>query len=57
VYTYLNGAKYRGKWKGDFQWGPDNNYALSSGEQFNVDVPDPFPPGIDSGEAPQPFKE
>jgi hypothetical protein len=49
VYTYANGAKYMGKWKNDVQWGDDNNYALSSGEDFNIDIPQGFPPGSDGG--------
>ena len=53
MYTYANGAKYTGKWRNDVQWGPDNNYALSSGEEFNVDVPEGFPPGSDTDHPPQ----
>jgi hypothetical protein len=45
VYTYANGAKYTGKWKNDVQFGENNNYALSSGEEFMIDIPEGFPPG------------
>jgi hypothetical protein len=56
VFSYKNGAKYTGKWKNDVQWGEDNNYALSSGEEFKIDIPEPFPAAPDD-DLPQAFNE
>ena len=40
-----NGSEYTGQWKNDVQFGENNNYALSSGEEFMIDIPEGFPPG------------
>ena len=48
VYTYANGAQYDGQWRNDVQWGENNKYSNSYGDEVMIDIPEGFPPGSSS---------